>query len=74
MTSLLFLGSFLAGALSLPRDIAGVAGDIDSTAAPAVNCLSGLDHTLGSSCHNNAGSFACSGADRSHVVCALPYT
>lgn len=74
---LLLLGSsLLASALSLPQDTSLAAREdaqVDSPAAAAINCLSGLDHTLGTSCHQNAGSFACSGADRSHVVCALPY-
>lgn len=69
ITSLLVLGASLPGALSLPQDTSSnIAADTDSTNAAAINCLSGLSHTLGTSCHQNAGAFACSGADRSHVV------
>lgn len=70
ITSLIYLSSFVSRALSLPQDTTSLARDTDSV-VPLINCLSGTDHTLGTSCHNNAGSFACSGADRSHVVCTF---
>lgn len=68
VTSLIYLSSFLSGVLSLPQDTTILARGTESV-EPLINCLSGTDHTLGTSCHDNAGSFACSGADRSHVVC-----
>lgn len=40
-------------------------------AALGLQCKSGLDHSLGTSCHGDIGQYACSDASRRYIVCAL---